>query len=76
MLLQRGRTRAASGESASDADSGIVERQLREFEPLDEVAAESRTTISTDRPIEEEVVEVEELANRCLARAAPAVSSA
>ncbi|MEK6327837.1 MAG: AAA family ATPase [Actinomycetota bacterium] len=76
MLLQRGRTRAASGESVSDADSGIAERQLREFEPLDEVAAESRTTISTDRSIEEEVVEVEELANRRLARATHAVSSA
>jgi aminoglycoside phosphotransferase family enzyme/predicted kinase len=76
MLLERSRTRAASGESASDADSGIVERQLREFEPLDEVAAESRATISTDRPIEEEVVEVEELANRFLARAAAAFNSA
>jgi hypothetical protein len=76
MLLQRGRTRAASGESVSDADPGIVERQLREFEPLDEVAAECRTTIRTDRPIEEEIVEVEELANRCLARASAALNSA
>ena len=70
VLLERAAARAAAGASVSDADATIVERQLSEFEPLDEVASEDRATINTDQPIAQQVVEAEDLANRRLASSA------
>jgi aminoglycoside phosphotransferase family enzyme/predicted kinase len=64
VLLQRVKARAAAGPTVSDADAGVLERQLSEFEPLDEVGAGDQATIDTEQPIEQQVVEVEELANR------------
>ncbi len=68
VLLTRGRARMAGTQGVSDADEGIVEAQLSDFESLDEVPAASGTEIRTDQPIAVEVVEVEELANRRLSR--------
>jgi aminoglycoside phosphotransferase family enzyme/predicted kinase len=68
VLLERARARAGVAEGVSDADTAVVETQLSEFEPLDEVPADSRAVIRTDQPIAAEVVEVEELANRRLSR--------
>ncbi len=64
VLLERARARMVSGGSVSDADVDIVETQLSEFEPFDEVPAITRATIRTDQPVAAEVVAVEQLANR------------
>ena len=67
VLLERVRARAAAGRNVSDADSGIVERQLSEFEPLHEIAPARRVAIGTNQAIEAEILDVEDLANRRLA---------
>lgn len=64
VLLERARMRVAADESISDADATIVKRQLRDWESLNEVSPADQCVIETDRPIEEGVNEVEELANR------------
>ena len=61
VALNRVRTRRAEGESTSDADVAIVERQLSELEPLDEVPSEHRATLDTDAPVGELVAGVERL---------------
>ncbi len=71
VLLERAASRAAGPPAPSDADPAIVERQLAAFEPLDEVAPERQSTVRTTRPLEAEVVDVEDLANRRLAWNAP-----
>ena len=68
VLRERASARAGGRQSVSDADASIVERQLRDWEPHDRVGAD-RVTIRTDRSIEEEIVEVEEFANRRLSHA-------
>ena len=62
VLLNRARARVATTQGVSDADGAVVETQLSEFEPLDEVPADSRAVIRTDQPIAAEV------ANRALSR--------
>lgn len=42
--------READAKSVSDADLAQVERQHREFEPLDELPPERRGLLCTDRP--------------------------
>lgn len=71
VLLERASARMAGAPGVSDADAAIVEAQLSELEPLDEVPADRRAAIRTDQPIAAEVVDVEELANRGLSRTHP-----
>ncbi len=65
VLLERARARKAAPESVSDAGPATVERQLEEFDPL-EMAGELSTTLRTDRPAGEIVVELERWLNRRL----------
>jgi aminoglycoside phosphotransferase family enzyme/predicted kinase len=68
VLLERARVRVDAAQGVSDADTAIVEAQLSEFEPLDEVPADRRAVIRTDHPIAAEVVDVEYLANRTISK--------
>lgn len=53
VLLERARVRERDPDRVSDADVEIVQRQLGEFEPLDEVPAPDRTTLEAERrPVE------------------------
>jgi hypothetical protein len=47
----------------SDADLAVVERQLGEFEPLDEIPGERPATLRTDQPVSEILAELEERVN-------------
>ncbi len=68
-LRDRARRRAATGASVSDAGPEIVDRQLREWEPLTEVPPGRHGSIGTDGAVEEAVADAEDLANRLLAAA-------
>jgi predicted kinase len=65
VLRARAETRLPDPGRTAAAPLEVVERQRREFEPLDEVPPRRRLTVSTDRPLEEIMLEVEaELALR------------
>ena len=66
MLRERARFREDEAGVVSDADLTVVERQLDEFEPLDDDPAAERVVISTEAPLEEQLLEVERLADRGL----------
>jgi len=51
VLIDRVRSREADGERTSDADAAIVERQLAEREPLDEVPAASTAALDADAAV-------------------------
>ena len=64
-LLERARARAG-GPSVSDAWPEVVLEQLRDWQPLAEIPPHDRVEIDTDETIDEEIVEIEERANRHL----------
>ena len=72
VLIERARARMVNAESVSDADVDIVEAQLSEFEPFDEIPAVTHAAIHTNQPVAAEVVDVEQLANRRFGLARPA----
>jgi predicted kinase len=57
VLLERTGTRERAADEASDATSGIVERQI--FEPLDEVQPGFHFVLRGDRPVEEAIADLE-----------------
>jgi uncharacterized protein len=61
VLLARARRRELEPDRVSDAGAEIVERQLAELEPLEDVSAEARTQLVTDASRDELVGAVEEL---------------
>jgi uncharacterized protein len=58
VLAERAAEREADAKQVSDADLAQVERQQREFEPLDELAGERCAVLCTDRPVDELVDKV------------------
>lgn len=60
-LLARVRERETDPGSASDANAAIVERQLTELEPLEEVREDRRAMLETDLPADRLTARVEEL---------------
>jgi uncharacterized protein len=64
MLAARVRTRESEPDRVSDADPGIVDRQLAEMEPLEEVPARQRTHLTTDAPVQDLLGEVEAFVDR------------
>jgi len=61
VLLGRVRSREADDERTSDADVGIVERQLAELDPLDEIPDDSKAALDTDAAVDDLAAEVEML---------------
>lgn len=61
VLMERVREREWDPGRASDAGAAIVERQLAEREPLDEVPEGRRAALDTDRPAERLAARVEAL---------------
>ena len=59
VLLERVGARHTDDERISDADVAILERQLAELEPLDEVPDGRKAAIDTDAPVAELAAEVE-----------------
>lgn len=59
VLVDRVRSRQADDQRTSDAEVAIVERQLAEREPLDDVPAGSTAALDTDAPVAELAAEVE-----------------
>jgi predicted kinase len=59
VLRARAETRQPDPGRTAAAPLEVVERQRREFEPLDEVPAPHHLPVSTDRPLEEIVLEIE-----------------
>lgn len=66
VLLERAARPPAAPPDVSDATPEIVRRQLEEFEPLEEVPEGRRLPIVTDRPLAEQVIDAERLADRSL----------
>ena len=66
VLLERAAAREGEPGAVSDAGPAIVERQLRELEPLREVPGYLRAELRTNRPLEEVVVELEAQLDRLL----------
>ena len=66
-LARRAAAREHGHDSVSDAGPEQVERQLREFEALDEVPLEDREVLWTDRPAELVVDDVEQALDSRLA---------
>jgi predicted kinase len=59
VLRARAETRLPDPGRTAAAPLEVVERQRREFEPLHEVPARHHLPLSTDRPLEELVAEIE-----------------
>jgi hypothetical protein len=59
VLLQRARGREGEPAVVSDAGPAVVERQLHELGPLQEVRGDLRSELRTDRPADDVVVELE-----------------
>jgi aminoglycoside phosphotransferase family enzyme len=59
LLAERARSRERVLERTSDATVELVDRQLDEFEPLDELRSDQRVVIDTDREITDIVDQVE-----------------
>ena len=63
VLLARVRERERERGRVSDADAGVLQRQLAKLEPLDEVAEDARTELLTEAPPEELMCQIEEFAD-------------
>jgi uncharacterized protein len=61
VLGERAARRSGEPGRVSDADADQVERQRREFEPLDEVPAHRRAVVCTERASDELLRDVEEI---------------
>ena len=68
VVAERARRRELDPERVSDATPAIAARQRREFEPLDEVAAEAHLMLRTDRPRSELVGALEDWLDLRMAR--------
>ncbi|MGH2984585.1 MAG: AAA family ATPase [Solirubrobacterales bacterium] len=64
ILKARVGARASEPERVSDADVAIVERQLAELEPLEEVPARERSQLFTDAPTRKLLTEIESFVDR------------
>jgi predicted kinase len=64
ILKARVGARASEPDRVSDADVAIVERQLAELEPLEEVPAQERLQLATEARCRELVTEVESFVDR------------
>jgi predicted kinase len=71
-VAERARRRERRGGDASDATAEIAVRQLEEFEPLDEVAANHHVQLRTDRDEVGILDDLEAMLDARLARGAPA----
>jgi aminoglycoside phosphotransferase family enzyme/predicted kinase len=72
VLRERADRRERGPGQASDADWAIVERQLKRFEPLDEIPPASRLATPTDRPIGETIADLERRLNATALLRSPA----
>jgi uncharacterized protein len=61
VLAERGAARERESDRVSDATGELIDRQGREFEPLDEVPAARHLAVRTDRPVAEIAADVEAL---------------
>lgn len=59
VVIERAARRLAEGTSVSDAGPELAVRQLREFEPLDEIPADRHLALRTDAPVDELIDDVE-----------------
>jgi predicted kinase len=66
VLRERTAIRERSPERGSDATWKIVEPQIQDFEPLDDVPASDHLILRTDRPIEEALGEIEIFVSRAI----------
>jgi hypothetical protein len=67
-LADRAAVRATDPQRISDADAGIVGRQIEEWEPLEEIPADRRIVVATDRPAADVVASVAEIFDERLQR--------
>jgi hypothetical protein len=58
-LLERAAAREGEPGVISDAGPAVVERQLDELEPLEEVPERLRAELSTERPVDEALGDLE-----------------
>jgi uncharacterized protein len=68
VLADRAAVRATDPQRISDADAGIVGRQIEEWEPLNEIPADRRVVVATDRPTADVVASVAEIFDERLQR--------
>jgi hypothetical protein len=66
VLRARVRERGLERVRVSDADEAVLERQLTELEPLEEVPPERRTGLATDAAPDELVSEVEAFVDQAI----------
>jgi predicted kinase len=59
VVAERAARRELDPERVSDATAEIAAQQRAEFEPLDEVAADAHLSLRTDRPLGEQLAELE-----------------
>jgi uncharacterized protein len=71
VVAERSARRELDATRVSDATPAIAARQLREFEPLDEVAPAALLLLRTDRPVDDLVGAVEDWLDLRLASEAP-----
>ena len=64
VLAARVRARASDPDRISDADLAVVERQLAESDPLEEIPARQRIQVRTDAPVQDLLGEVEASVDR------------
>ena len=69
VLADRAAKRATDAQRISDADEAVVARHIEEWEPLDELPANRRIAVATDRPIADVVSAVAESLDALLERA-------
>jgi aminoglycoside phosphotransferase family enzyme/predicted kinase len=69
VLAERAAARERQSDRVSDAAGQLIDRQQREFEPLDEVSAAWHLPLRTDRPVAEIADDVEALLDARLASA-------
>jgi uncharacterized protein len=68
VLTDRAARRATDPQRVSDADAGIVGLQIEEWEPLDEIPADRRVVVATDRPAADVVAAAAEILDERLQR--------
>jgi hypothetical protein len=68
VLADRAAVRATDPQRISDADAGIVGRQVEEWDPLEEIPADRRIVVATDRPAADVVASVAEIFDERLQR--------
>lgn len=69
VLAERAGRRTGDPQRVSDADEAVVARHIREWESLEELPADRRIAVATDRPIADVVNAVGENLDELLQRA-------